>query len=198
MLLLPSYYKYAAVPLPFPCLAILNSEGQFSVMDALKSLLAGCLPATKSSPREAKRLLGTQSGGNILHLPDEVLLAIFDALDYTTAVALTSAHKRFWKIVNPATFYSQERKSADLDHAQNNYLRFEGRLACHGCFCILPRCRFMGLDAQTLLTWGRCRRRYQCFHVALEPMTWELSPKGLVALYLRCGWWAQDVYEWEE
>lgn len=160
-------------------------------MDAPELLLKGRLPA-------AELCEGPQNRGHILHLPDEVLLAIFDVLDYTTAVALTSAHKRFWSLIDPATFYSQERRSADIDHAQNNFLRFKGRFACHGCFRILPHCRFMGLDMKLMLTWKRYRRCYQCFQVALELVTSELSSRTLVELYLSCGWWAQDSYEWEE
>ncbi len=80
--------------------------------------------------------------GRILRLPDDILLLIFDVLDYTTAIILTRVHSRFWNLVNPATFYSRQRISADIEYAHHTYARFEDRFACHGCFRVLSEDHF--------------------------------------------------------
>jgi hypothetical protein len=92
-----------------------------------------------------------RSGMSILFFPDEILLNIFTALDYTTAVALTGTHVRFWNLVNPMTFYSQERKISDLKDAQANFPRFEGYVACLLCFRLLPRSLFPALKPVLLM-----------------------------------------------
>ncbi len=87
--------------------------------------------------RKRRRWCRPEKQGRILHLPDDILLLIFDVLDYTSAIILTRVHPRFWNLVNPATFYSQKRKSADIEHAQHTFTKFKGRLACYGCFRLL-------------------------------------------------------------
>jgi hypothetical protein len=78
----------------------------------------------------------------IVFFPDEILLDIFSALNYTTAVALTGTHVRFWNLVNPMTFYSEEQKLSNLKYAQANFPRFKGQVVCLICFRILPHSRF--------------------------------------------------------
>ena len=137
-----------------------------------------------------RRWCTPEKQGRLLHLPDEILLLIFDVLDYTTAIILTRVHPRFWNLVNPATFYSQQRKSADIEHAQDSFARFKGRLACHGCFRVLSADRFAdpgvhaSLDSlREFLGWfweqteehpqqipkqGSGRRCYDCFFAEEE------------------------------
>ena len=68
--------------------------------------------ARRARMARARSLLGA---GRILQLPAEILLVIFNPLDYVTAIALTRAHSRFWARVDPATFYSDQQKSAEDD-----------------------------------------------------------------------------------
>lgn len=140
-------------------------------MDDLAPLLKGRLPATKpswggrrgkKSRAKPRRWCVLRNPGRILFLPDEILLLIFSALDYITAIALTKAHIRFWHLVDPRSFYSAQQKISDIMYAHANFPRFKGRFSCHGCFRILTIRHFSVCDRAALKHGSVHRPCFRC------------------------------------